>query len=230
MVAPKSPGHLVRSEYEAGRGVPGLVAVHQDASGQALANALAYAAGSAVPGRGHRDHRSRGDRDRPLRRAGGALRRRHRACEGRFETLDGGGYSARDGLLRVPPRAQADRGPHVPAACSSCATRSAHRGVRRLHPRPADRHRRDPGRDAEDPGRDPERVVAREWLAENRGPAELRTDAPGRRETIRSSRSARSSGDDAVVGGRRRPARESARGRRSRAVAAGLAALAATVP
>jgi ketol-acid reductoisomerase len=45
MVAPKSPGHLVRSEYEAGRGVPGLVAVHQDASGAALDNALAYAAG-----------------------------------------------------------------------------------------------------------------------------------------------------------------------------------------
>jgi len=45
MVAPKSPGHLVRSEYEEGRGVPGLVAVHQDASGHALADALAYAAG-----------------------------------------------------------------------------------------------------------------------------------------------------------------------------------------
>jgi ketol-acid reductoisomerase len=45
MVAPKSPGHLVRSEFEAGRGVPGLVAVHQDASGQALNDALAYAAG-----------------------------------------------------------------------------------------------------------------------------------------------------------------------------------------
>ncbi|MGH7508436.1 MAG: ketol-acid reductoisomerase [Gemmatimonadales bacterium] len=45
MVAPKSPGHLVRSEFEAGRGVPGLVAIHQDATGQALANALAYAAG-----------------------------------------------------------------------------------------------------------------------------------------------------------------------------------------
>ena len=45
LVAPKSPGHLVRSEYEAGRGVPGLVAVHQDASGEALTNALAYAAG-----------------------------------------------------------------------------------------------------------------------------------------------------------------------------------------
>ncbi|HXW96882.1 MAG TPA: ketol-acid reductoisomerase [Gemmatimonadales bacterium] len=45
MIAPKSPGHLVRSEFEAGRGVPGLVAVHQDASGNALANALAYAMG-----------------------------------------------------------------------------------------------------------------------------------------------------------------------------------------
>ncbi len=45
MVAPKGPGHLVRSEYEKGAGVPALVAVHQDASGQALATALAYAKG-----------------------------------------------------------------------------------------------------------------------------------------------------------------------------------------
>ncbi|HUL02350.1 MAG TPA: ketol-acid reductoisomerase [Gemmatimonadales bacterium] len=45
MIAPKSPGHLVRSEFQAGRGVPALVAVHQDASGHALANALAYAQG-----------------------------------------------------------------------------------------------------------------------------------------------------------------------------------------
>ncbi|HKU59757.1 MAG TPA: ketol-acid reductoisomerase [Gemmatimonadales bacterium] len=45
MVAPKSPGHLVRSEYEAGRGVPALVAIHQDASGHALDDALAYASG-----------------------------------------------------------------------------------------------------------------------------------------------------------------------------------------
>src|SRR5581483_3892513 len=45
MVAPKSPGHLVRSEFQAGRGVPALVAVAQDASGRALADALAYARG-----------------------------------------------------------------------------------------------------------------------------------------------------------------------------------------
>src|SRR5437763_5950743 len=45
MVAPKGPGHLVRREYAEGRGVPCLVAVEQDASGNALALALAYAKG-----------------------------------------------------------------------------------------------------------------------------------------------------------------------------------------
>ena len=45
MVAPKSPGHLVRRTYTEGNGTPGLVAVHQDASGNAKAVALAYAKG-----------------------------------------------------------------------------------------------------------------------------------------------------------------------------------------
>ena len=45
MIAPKGPGHLVRSEYVKGAGVPCLVAVHQDADGQALPWALAYATG-----------------------------------------------------------------------------------------------------------------------------------------------------------------------------------------
>ncbi len=44
MIAPKGPGRLVRSEYEAGRGVPCLVAVHQDATGRARKTAFAYAA------------------------------------------------------------------------------------------------------------------------------------------------------------------------------------------
>ena len=43
MIAPKGPGHTVRSEYQAGKGVPCLVAVHQDATGKALDKALAYA-------------------------------------------------------------------------------------------------------------------------------------------------------------------------------------------
>ncbi|MBE3074448.1 MAG: ketol-acid reductoisomerase [Actinobacteria bacterium] len=45
MVAPKGPGHLVRRQYQEGRGVPALIAIHQDASGKAKDLALAYAKG-----------------------------------------------------------------------------------------------------------------------------------------------------------------------------------------
>ncbi len=45
MIAPKGPGHTVRSEYVEGKGVPCLVAIHQNATGRALDIALAYAAG-----------------------------------------------------------------------------------------------------------------------------------------------------------------------------------------
>lgn len=45
MIAPKGPGHLVRSMYAQGGGVPCLIAVHQDASGHARETALSYASG-----------------------------------------------------------------------------------------------------------------------------------------------------------------------------------------
>ncbi|NLW65689.1 MAG: ketol-acid reductoisomerase [Clostridiales bacterium] len=45
MVAPKGPGHTVRSQYLEGKGVPSLIAVHQDATGRAKEYALAYASG-----------------------------------------------------------------------------------------------------------------------------------------------------------------------------------------
>ena len=48
MIAPKGPGHTVRSEYQAGKGVPCLVAVYQDATGKAKDMALAY--GLAIGG------------------------------------------------------------------------------------------------------------------------------------------------------------------------------------
>ena len=48
MIAPKAPGHTVRSEYQIGRGTPCLVAVYQDATGKALDMALAY--GAAIGG------------------------------------------------------------------------------------------------------------------------------------------------------------------------------------
>ncbi|HTP52824.1 MAG TPA: ketol-acid reductoisomerase [Anaeromyxobacteraceae bacterium] len=45
LVAPKGPGHLVRRQFQDGRGIPCLIAVHQDATGQAKALGLAYARG-----------------------------------------------------------------------------------------------------------------------------------------------------------------------------------------
>lgn len=45
MVAPKGPGHTVRTQYLEGRGVPSLIAIHQDESGKAKDYALAYACG-----------------------------------------------------------------------------------------------------------------------------------------------------------------------------------------
>jgi ketol-acid reductoisomerase len=45
MIAPKGPGHTVRRQYQEGRGVPCLIAVHNDASGKAKETALAYAQG-----------------------------------------------------------------------------------------------------------------------------------------------------------------------------------------
>jgi ketol-acid reductoisomerase len=45
LVAPKGPGHTVRSQFVAGKGVPGLIAVHQNASGKAKQTALAWAGG-----------------------------------------------------------------------------------------------------------------------------------------------------------------------------------------
>jgi ketol-acid reductoisomerase len=43
MIAPKGPGHLLRSTFREGAGVPALVAIHQDSTGKAKDNALAYA-------------------------------------------------------------------------------------------------------------------------------------------------------------------------------------------
>ena len=45
LIAPKGPGHLVRRQYLEGSGVPGLIAIEQDATGDAVAMALAYAKG-----------------------------------------------------------------------------------------------------------------------------------------------------------------------------------------
>ena len=85
LVAPKGPGHLVRRQFTEGSGVPGLIAVEQDATGNARALALAYAKGIGCTRGGVIETTLQGrDRDRPVRRAGRPLRRRLRARPGRL--------------------------------------------------------------------------------------------------------------------------------------------------
>ena len=93
MVAPKSPGHRVRELFVEGGGTPALFAVHQDATGQArAAHAVVRQGHRRHPRRRHRDDVRGRDGDGSLRRAGGALRRRQRARQGRFQTLVDAGY------------------------------------------------------------------------------------------------------------------------------------------
>jgi ketol-acid reductoisomerase len=112
MIAPKAPGHRVREVFTEGAGVPALVAIHQDASGQALDRALAYAMGLGCLRAGVIETNFREETESDLFGEQSVL------CGGTselikagFDTLVEAGYRARDRLLRVPARAQADRRP-----------------------------------------------------------------------------------------------------------------------
>ena len=144
MIAPKGPGHLVRRTYEEGGGVPALVAVSADETGKAKQTALAYArAIGAHARRCARHHVRGGDRDRPLRRAGRALRRARRAHQGELRDARERGLPARVGLLRDAPRGEAHRRPHLRGRHREHALLDLrHRRVRRHDAWPAHRHRR----------------------------------------------------------------------------------------
>ena len=139
MVAPKGPGHLVRRQYEEGKGVPCLMAVDQDATGNARELVLAYASRHRRrPRRDHRDDLQGRVRDRPLRRAGGALRRRHRAGARGLRDPGRGGLRPAPRLLRDPARAEADRRPDVREGHAGHALLDLEHGrVRRHDPWPA---------------------------------------------------------------------------------------------
>ena len=102
LVAPKGPGDLVRREYEIGRGVPCLFALQQDASGAARERALAYTSGIGGTLAGAIET-SFAEETEPVRRAGGALRRRERAHYRRLRDAGRGRLQARGRLFRVPP-------------------------------------------------------------------------------------------------------------------------------
>jgi ketol-acid reductoisomerase len=114
MVAPKAPGHTVRNTYTQGGGVPHLIAVHAGQVRQGARPGAELRRGQRRrQGRHHRDQLPRRDRDRPVRRAGRAVRRHRRADQGGLRDAGRSRLRARDGLLRVPARAEADRRPDL---------------------------------------------------------------------------------------------------------------------
>ncbi len=114
MVAPKAPGHTVRSTYAQGGGVPHLIAVAQDKSGAARDIALSYAAANGGGRAGIIETNFREEnRNRSVRRAGGAVRRHGRPDQGGLRDAGRSGLCAGDGVLRVPARTQADRRPDL---------------------------------------------------------------------------------------------------------------------
>ncbi len=114
MVAPKGPGHTVRSEYLKGGGVPCLVAVEQNASGNALEIGLSYASaiGGGRSGIIETSFREECETDlfgEQVVLCGGLTA----LIQAGYETLIEAGYAPGDGLFRMPARGEADRRPHL---------------------------------------------------------------------------------------------------------------------
>ena len=145
MVAPKAPGHRVREVFKEGGGTPGLLAVHQDATGQGRATALAYARGIGCTRAGVIETTFSEETETDLFGEQAVL------CGGTSALVKAGvrdagrgRLSARGGLLRVHARAEADRRPDVSRRPELHALLDQRHGrVGRLHGRPAPRHRRD---------------------------------------------------------------------------------------
>ena len=148
MVAPKGPGHLVRRQFDEGEGVPCLMAVHQDATGTARDQVLAYASGIGGGRAGIIETTFKDEAETDLFGeqavlCGGATE----LVRAGFETLVEAGLRPAPRLLRVPARAQADRRPDVRERHPGDAPLDLEHGrVRRHDPRSEGDHRRDPRR------------------------------------------------------------------------------------
>ena len=145
LVAPKGPGHLVRRQYLEGSGVPALIAIDKNATGNAQELALAYAKGIGGTRGGVIETTFKDETETDLFGEQAVL------CGGvselvtaGYETLVDAGLRPQARVLRVPPRAQADRGPDVREGHHRDAPLDLQHGrVRRPDARQADHHRRD---------------------------------------------------------------------------------------
>jgi ketol-acid reductoisomerase len=147
MIAPKGPGHLVRSTYTSqGGGVPSLIAVHQNVSKQGARHRPVLRRGQRRHARRrHRDHfREETETDlfgEQVVLCGGLTQ----LIQAGFRDPGRGRLRPRDGLLRVPARAEADRRPDLRGRHRQHALLDLEqRRVRRHHARPAHRHRARP--------------------------------------------------------------------------------------
>ena len=102
MIAPKGPGHTVRSEFVKGGGVPQLVAIHQDAPAKPSRRALAYGAGLGGARAGIIETTFKEETETDLFGEQVVL------CGGLSELIKAG-FETLNGLLRVPARSEADR-------------------------------------------------------------------------------------------------------------------------
>ncbi len=114
MVAPKGPGHTVRAEYARGAGVPCLMAIAQDASGNAHDLTLSYAAAIGGGRAGIIETSFREECETDLFGEQSVLvRRPGRADAERLRDAGRGRLRAGDGLFRMRARGEADRRPHL---------------------------------------------------------------------------------------------------------------------
>ena len=195
MVAPKSPGHLVRRQFSEGNGVPGLIAVAPRRQRQRPRPGARLRQGHRLhPRRRDRDDLQGRDRDRPLRRAGGALRRRDRAGARGLRDARRGRLRPAPRLLRVPARAEADRRPDVREGHHRHALLDLQHGrVRRPHPRQARDRRADAPGDEGDPRPRSSRASSPASGSPRTAPGRRTSSACARRaRTTRSSARARS--------------------------------------
>ena len=189
MVAPKGPGHTVRSEYQRGGGVPCLLAIHQDKSGNAHDLFLSYAAaiGGGRAGIIETTFKEECETDlfgEQTVLCGGLVE----LIRAGFETLVEAGLRAGDGLLRVPARGEADRRPDLRGRHRQHELLDLqHRRVRRVRVGAAHHHRRDARRDEAHPQGHPDRR-----LRLRTGSASARPASPASRPSAASTTPTRS--------------------------------------
>ena len=196
MIAPKAPGHRVRELFVEGGGTPALIAVEQDATGNAKALALSYAKGIGVTRAGVIETTFTEETETDLFGEQAILCGGHeRARQGRLRDAGQGRLSAGGRVLRVPPRAEAHRRSDVSRRHQLHAVfGQRHRRAGRLRRRAAHRDRRDPKGDAEAAGRDQGRHVRQELDQRKPDrPAAVQQDARGGAGPSDRDRSARSS-------------------------------------